>query len=76
MVQYFKLRSVVINKTGYVYADDVYDALNINKHKALEILDSADIIVDKGIELISDWMLMALDLQIKEKNLYREFVFI
>ena len=76
MVQYFKLRSVVINKTGYVYADDVYDALNINKYKALEILDSADIIVDKGIELISDWMLMALDLQIKEKNLYREFVFI
>lgn len=76
MVQYFKLRSVVINKAGYVYAEDVYDALNISKNKALEILDSADIIVDKGIELISDWMLMALDLQVKEKNLYREFVFI
>ena len=76
MVQYFKLRSAVINKVGYVYAEDVYDALNINKNKALEILDSADIIVDKGVELISDWMLMALDLQVKEKNLYREFVFI
>lgn len=75
-IEEHELHHIVLNGMIWVHADDVYHAVAADKELIMTLIDAEDFIRHDEIELISEWALLAIDVQLKKDKIDRKFILI